>query len=75
MFHIIQVAEGMRAYPGLNMADAVQYATEVAEFLDQMSDTLERSGFAGTGKARYFIRRASEVSRRLRREAVVGFER
>jgi hypothetical protein len=75
MYHIVQVADGMRANPRLNMADAVQHATEVAEFLDQMSDTLERSGFAGTEKARYFIRQASEVSRRLRREAVIGFER
>lgn len=75
MYHIIRVTDGMRAHPRLNMADAVQHATEVAEFLDQMSDTLERSGFAGTEKARYFIRQASEVSRRLRREAVIGFER
>lgn len=70
MYHILRVADGMRTYPELNMTDAVQHATEVAMFLEQMSDNLERNGFAATEKARYFIRRSGEVSRRLRREAV-----
>jgi hypothetical protein len=67
---ILRMTEGMSARPDLNMADVVQHATEVAAFLDQMSSNLERSGFAGAEKARYFIRRASDASRRLRREAV-----
>jgi hypothetical protein len=53
----------------LDVGGTVLRAMDAADFLDNLARGLEQSGFAETEKARHFIRKVDEVSRRLLRQA------
>jgi hypothetical protein len=53
----------------LDVEGTVLRVMDAADFLDNLARGLEQSGFAGTEKARHFVRKVDEVSRRLLRQA------
>jgi hypothetical protein len=60
--------------PDDSVATAVSHVMEVANFLIQLSKTLEQNGFGATDNSLTFIRRVQEAGERLRRE-VAGTQR